>query len=177
MKRFAFLYPALDIIDTPCRAELYELAKLLPVSSGFAGRPRRRLRIRPWVNELSHRDEQYQGDSCRRWLCRTPWSQLSSMRGWQVDRVGLGTARTTPPACWHSDQPSKGRPPTACDSSFDRRTWSYDDGGTGPMAIMGDLHQDRNGFFAIQCTKRATTTRRSSSLDSPLARRAASSLS
>src|SRR2546422_11591375 len=57
LKRFAFLYPALDIIDTPCRAELYQLAQLLAVSSGFAGHPRRRLRIRPWVNELGHRGE------------------------------------------------------------------------------------------------------------------------
>ena len=110
--------PPFDIIDAPCRAKLDQLARLFAVSSGFAGHPRRRLRIRPRVNKLGHRGEQYQADSCHPCLCRTPWSQLRSMRGWQVDRVGLGTARTTPPACWHSDQPSRGRPPTASDSSF-----------------------------------------------------------
>src|SRR5438034_12491 len=66
-------------------------------------------------------------NSCHPRLARIAWSQLRSMRGWQVDMFGLVTALATPPACWHSDQPSGGRPPTASDSSFDRRTWSYEE--------------------------------------------------
>src|SRR5207302_3309190 len=42
------------------RAKLDELSEFFTMSSGFARYSRGRFRIRPWVNELGHRVEEYQ---------------------------------------------------------------------------------------------------------------------
>lgn len=57
LNRPAVLNPAFNIRDTASQAELDQIAQVVTVSGGFAAYARRRPRIRPRVNKLSHYGE------------------------------------------------------------------------------------------------------------------------